>query len=247
MKNLLLLFLFLFYFPVYGVESLVRYKESSLNSNTQSEKNHRNIYIPTYLHDGPDIPFGDLQCPIPPKDRVKNYTGIQCVYSSIETLGRWAEEPKLINPPLTSRSNCKSYSGPQRAAEILNDLNVKFEQTYGNREKGIILIKKSMREGRGVLWDVPGHAMVLVHYDEKADKVCWIDNSDHLLKIQQTTVSRFKKRWNSWVLAIYADNDLITAKVHKYDFPIFDILNPYSKYSIDFIPFPILDVNYFYN
>jgi hypothetical protein len=236
MKNNLFLIILFWCFPVYGVESLVRYKETPIN--VQNEKDHTNTYIPAYLYEGLDVPFEQLQCPVPPEDRVKNYTGIQCVYSSIETLGRWAEEPKLINPPLTSRSNCKGYSSPSRAAEVLKGLNVKFEQTYGDREKGINLIKKAMREGRGVLWDVPGHAMVLVHYDEIENKVCWIDNSDYSLKIQQTTVDRFKKRWSSWVLVVYADNDILPAKVYKYNLPIVDILNSDAQFSKNFVPFP---------
>jgi hypothetical protein len=96
-----------------------------------------------------------------------------------------------------------------------------------------------MREGRGVLWDVPGHAMVLVHYDEKEDKVCWVDNSDSSLKIQQTTIDRFNKRWGSWILAIYADNDIVTQKAYKYDFPIFDVSDPSVKFPRNFVPFPI--------
>lgn len=235
--NLFLLCLVLFSIPTEAAESLARYKEVP-DKILDKDEDHVNTYVPTYIYEGLDIPLEALQCPIPHKDRVKNYTGIQCVYSSIEALGRWAEEPKLINPPLTSRSECKGYSGPSRAAEILNKLKVKFEQTYGDREKGIRLIKKSMREGRGVLWDVPGHAMILVHYDETNDKVCWVDNSDSSLKVQQTTIEKFKKRWGSWVLTIHADNDIVPEKVYKYNLPILDVENKSKKFPRGFIPFP---------
>lgn len=233
-KYTILIFLFLLNFAE-ATETLVRYKEVSKVS--QNESDYVNTYTPTYLCDGQDVPLDDLNCPIPHKDRVKNYTGIQCVYSSIEALGRWAEEPKLINPPITSRPDCKSFSGPKQAGAILDRLKVKFEQTYGDKEKGVKLIKKAMREGRGCLWDVPGHAMILVHYDEKQDKVCWVDNSDSSLKIQQTTVEKFNKRWGSWILVIYADNDITTEKVYKYNFPILDhdCLIDFQK---GFIPFP---------
>lgn len=238
-KYISLLFLILLSQPAYAqLETLVRYKETTKVS--KEEKDYVNKYVPSYVYKGEETPLEQLQCPIPPKDRVKNYTGIQCVYSSIEALGRWAEEPKLINPPITSRSDCKGYSGPSRAAEILNKLQVKFEQTYGDREKGLSLIKKAMREGRGCLWDVPGHAMILVHYDEFENKVCWVDNSDSSLKVQQTTVERFNKRWGSWVLVVYADNDIVTEKIYKYNFPIVDMLDSSKKFPKGFVPFPKL-------
>lgn len=217
-------------------ETLVRYKESP--RVVVDAKSYSTTFVPEYEYDGEDVPLETLQCPIPHEDRVKNYTGIQCVYSSIEALGRWAEEPKLMDPPLTSRSDCKGYSGPERAGEILKRIGVRFEQTYGDREKGIKLIKKAMREGRGALWDVPGHAMILVHYDEEEDRVCWVDNSDRSLKVQETTVERFNKRWGSWVLVVYADTDVVPEKIHKYNFPIMNEAGVLQDCPRGFVPFP---------
>lgn len=194
------------------------------------------MYVSLWGEEEPD----NIQCPIPMSDRVRNYTGIQCVWSSIEMLGRWAEEPKLMDPPITSRTDCKSYSSPSLAAKRLNQLNVKFEQSYDNRAEGLQLIKKAMAEGRGCLWGVPGHAMVLVHYDEATDTVKWVDNSDSSLKVQTTTVDRFKKRWDSWVLVIYADNDIIPMKMGGLarKIPIVDRNNPQGTYPKDYIPLP---------
>lgn len=158
----------------------------------------------------------DVQCPIPRKDRVANYTGIQCVWSSIETLGRWAEEPKLINPPLTSRSNCKSYSDPHRAGLLLESLNVKFVQAT-NREKCLELIRIAMKEKRGCLWNIKGHAMVLVHFDEQNNIFKWIDNSDSSLNVQTGTIDRFNQVFQNWILVIYADKDIIKYKNYKAD------------------------------
>lgn len=183
-----------------------------------------------------------VQCPIPMDDRVRNYTGIQCVYSSIETLGRWAECDKLINPPMTSRWDCKRFSGPSKAADRLNKIGVKFEQTSGDRKAGIRLIKKAMKEGRGCLFDVPGHAMVLCHYNEKEDVVRWIDNSDRSLRMQQTTVDRFHDMWSSWVLVIYAEPDLFPEKVRPNparQLPIIDRNGPQGEYPKDYIPLPL--------
>jgi hypothetical protein len=181
-----------------------------------------------------------VQCPVPMKDRVRNYTGIQCVYSSIEMLGRWAEEPKLMNPPLTSRGDCKGYSGPSAAASRLKKYGVKFEQEYRSREAGIRLMKKAMRDGRACLWGVPGHAMVLIHYDEENNVVKYVDNSDRSLRIQTITISRFKARWDTWILVIYADNDLFPNKINPLArrIPISDRNNPQGMYPKDYIPMP---------
>lgn len=231
-----LLLLVLLFGRANAADTLLRYKEASKVSTKETD--YVNTYVPTYTYEGDEVPLEGLQCPIPHEDRVRNHTGIQCVYSSIEALGRWAEEPKLMDPPLTSRSDCKGYSGPKQAGSILDGLKIRYEQTYGDKEKGLRLIRKAMREGRGCLWDVPGHAMILIHYDEQQDKVCWVDNSDSSLKVQQTTVERFNKRWQSWVLVIYADNDIITEKIYKYNFPILDHSQNIKEFPRGFIPFP---------
>lgn len=182
----------------------------------------------------------NIQCPIPMSDRVKNGTGVQCVWSSIEMLGRWAEEPKLTNPPITSRSDCKSYSSPSLAAQRLTQLHVNFKQEYGDKDRGLILIRKAMLEGRGCLFGVPGHAMVLVHFDESANIVKWVDNSDRTLKVQTMTINQFLSKWDSWVLVIYADFDVIPNKMHSiYQMKIQDRNNPQGNYPRDYIPLPL--------
>ena len=217
--------------------SLERYLPAPKRAS-KIEEDYANVFIPAYKSANKEPALETLQCPIPREDRVKNYTGVQCVYSSIEMLGRWAEEPKLISPPITSRSDCKSYSSPKVAANRLDKLGVKFEQSWGDKKKGIELIKKAMRQGRGALWDVPGHAMVLVHYSEEQDRVCWVDNADYQLRVQETTINKFYQRWNSWVLVIYSDKDIIPYKINKINIPIFE--NRIKKeYSIEFIPFPL--------
>jgi len=217
-------------------DSLLRYK-ASLNASS-NEADHINTVVPAYISSGSDAPLETLQCPIPRSDRVKNYTRIQCVWSSIETLGRWAGEVKLTDPPLTSRRDCKSYSGPRLSESVLTSLGVKFEQTYGDKERGLKMIRRAMDEGRGALFDVPGHAMVVVHFDEKEDRVCWVDNSDDSLKAQTSTVDKFMKRWGSWVLVIYAEEDIVAYKAHRRFIPILDAQKTESVFPPNFIPIP---------
>lgn len=217
-------------------DSILRYKASLTAS--PKEADHVNTVVPAYISSGSDAPLEALQCPIPRSDRVRNYTGVQCVWSSIETLGRWAGETKLTDPPLTSRKECKSYSGPGLSESVLNSLGVKFEQTYGDKKKGLKMIRKAMEEGRGALFDVPGHAMVIVHFDEKEDRVCWIDNSDDSLKAQTSTVEKFMKRWGSWVLVVHAEEDIVTYKAYRRFIPILDAQNPKVVLPANFVPVP---------
>jgi hypothetical protein len=217
-------------------DPILRYKVSLKDS--PSEVDHINTVVPAYVSSGSDADLETLQCPIPRGDRVKNYTGVQCVWSSIETLGRWAGERRLVDPPLTSRKDCKSYSGPGLSSSVLNSLGVRFRQTYGNKEEGLVMIREAMADGRGALFDVPGHAMVIVHFSEKEDRVCWIDNSDNTLKAQTSTVERFMKRWGSWVLVVYADDDIAPYKAYRRKIPVFDASNMLSPMPSNFIPVP---------
>lgn len=180
----------------------------------------------------------EIDCPIPMKDRVLNKTEIQCVWASIEMLGRWAEEEKLINPPLTSRNDCKSYSSPSSAERKLTELNVNFVQSYRNKTKGLELIRKAMKEKRGCLWSIPGHAMVIVHFDEKNDIFKWVDNSDYNLKIQTSNIKYFHDHWESWVLVIYGDYFKIENKIKKnYNLPMFQD-GKQIEYNKDYIQPP---------
>jgi hypothetical protein len=222
------------------------FKKSSLDKYhaspqlaSQIVQDYQTDFVKSYKSKASEPSLDSLQCPVPYKDRVKNYTGIQCVYSSIEMLGRWAGESKLSNPPITSRDDCKGYSSPDKVKETLNKLKVKFEQAYGNKQKGLDLIKKAMKEGRGVLWSVPGHAMVLIHYSEEENRVCWVDNSDRQLRIQETTIDKFNQRWTSWVLVIYPDSDniLLNRLGRNIQLPVIDHQNKDNKLN-NFIPFP---------
>lgn len=185
----------------------------------------------------------NVQCPIPMNCRVRNYTGIQCVFSSLECLARWAEIKELLEPePLTSRSGCKSYSGPIDAAEKLNNYGVKFENIYRDKGSALILLKKAMSDGRGALMDVPGHAIVICHYDEKEKIVKIIDNSDRSLRIQTWSMEKFNRLWGGWILVIYGKKDLFPAKARVGDLinqiPIIDRNNPQGVYPPNYIPKP---------
>jgi hypothetical protein len=147
------------------------------------------------------------------KDRVFSKTSIQCVWCSCELLGRYAEEPKLIN--LTDDPECKVTAARRSCARKLNKIKVKFVQTT-NRAEGRAMLRKAVtQERRGALFGVPGHAMNCVHYDEEKGVFKYINNSDRTLKVRTWTMSEFERRWDEWVLVIYADNDIIPQKYQK--------------------------------
>ena len=165
---------------------------------------------PVALFEGEaDDDLSGVMVPIPMKDRVFNRTGIQCVWASLECIGRYAEEMKLIG--LTKDRDCQSYSSPTGASRKLNQINVKFEQTTSKNDKSLIY-KAVVKEKRGVLFGIPGHAMVMVHYDEKNGVMKYVNNSDADLKIRTWKIEDFDRRWDGWVCAIYADNDIIRLK-----------------------------------
>ena len=184
-----------------------------------------------------DEDLSNVMVPIPMKDRVYNKTGIQCVWCSLETCGRYAEEKKLIG--LTDQADCKSYASPSSAATKLKKLNVKYEQTTSKSDRSLI-IKSVVEEKRGCLFAVPGHAMTLVHYDEKKGIVKYINNSDKTLKIRTWTMEEFNKRWDGWICVIYADNDIIPQKNSpKVDSKIIDRNGPQGSYDKDYILQPM--------
>ena len=214
---------------------------------------YQTTYVQPYDSGAPETDeLEGVQCPIPMKDRVRNYTGIQCVFSSTEMIGRWAECKELINPPITSRSDCKRYSGPSDLRNKLERFGLKpyteggsgpmYRQVYRNKQEAIRVLKEAMSEGRGALFGVPGHAMVVVHYDEAANIVKWVDNSDRSLRVQTMTVNRFMQRWDGWICVIYAEPDLMPAKAKglslAQQIPIFDRNEDQRDYPPDYIPMP---------
>lgn len=182
---------------------------------------------PVVAYEGHPSDDSEIMVPIPKKDRVFNSTGIQCVWATLETLGRYAQCDKLKN--LTSLADCKSYAKPDSVSKKLKQLNVKFEQT-SNFNRSLIL-KSVVKERRGCLFSVPNHVMTLVHYDEKNGTVKYINNSDASLEIRTWSMAEFNKRWDGWICVIYADQDIIPIKY----IPIIDRNGPQNNFSCEYI------------
>lgn len=180
----------------------------------------------------------ETMVPIPIEDRVFNRTGIQCVWASVECLGRYADEPKLIG--LTDHPDCKSYASPSSLAVKLKKLDVKFEQTTNRLDKSLIF-KSVVKDRRGCLFAIPGHAMTLVHYDEVGGIVKYINNSDKSLKIRTWTLKEFNQRWDGWICVVYPDLDFVYKKYTKsYPIPILDRNEAQGSYEYDYVLYPSL-------
>lgn len=239
MKRCFLSLCALFCVVVVGGLALVSTTKPQTNRSEQLYPYPGIVHInPVAAYEGvADEDLTDLMVPVPMKDRVFNKTGIQCVWASLELLGRYAEEPKLIG--LTNDPECKSYSSPSGASRKLKQIGVKFEQTTSKSDRSLI-IKGVVKERRGVLLGVPGHAMVLVHYDEEKGIVKYINNSDDELKVRTWTMEEFNKRWDGWICIVYADNDIIPFKYAPPAslLPIMDRNNPQGTYPKDYILIP---------
>lgn len=205
---------------------------------------YKTTYVDDYFSGIPEEDeMQDVQCPIPMECRVRNYTRIQCVFSSLECLARWAECSQLLEPePLTSRPGCKQRSDPRDAAAKLENFGVKFENSYRSKEESLKLLKRAMKEGRGALMDVPGHAIVICHYDEQQGIVKIIDNSDRSLRIQTWPIEKFNRLWGGWIMVIYADEDIFPAKARTGNLankiPIVDRNGDQKEFPKNYIPFP---------
>lgn len=183
-----------------------------------------------------DEDLTDVMVPIPMKDRVFNKTTIQCVWCSLETCGRYAEESKLIN--IIDLADCKGYSGPDNVSAKLKQLRVKYEQTTNKSDRSLI-IKSVVKERRGCLFSIKGHAMTLVHYDEQKGIVKYINNSDRSLAIRTWTMDEFNRRWTGWICVVYADNDIIPLKYSPaIAIPIIDRNSPQGSYPKNYILLP---------
>ena len=183
-----------------------------------------------------DEDLTEVMVPIPMKDRVFNKTTIQCVWCSLETCGRYAEEPKLIN--MTELADCKGIASPDDVSAKLKQLRVKYEQTIDKSDRSLI-IKSVVKERRGCLFSIKGHAMTLVHYDEQKGIVKYINNSDRSLAIRTWTMDEFNRRWNGWICAIYADDDIVSLKYSPAtEIPIIDRNGKQGFYPKDYILLP---------
>lgn len=142
------------------------------------------------------LPVFGQQVKIPQECRVRNKTGIQCVWASIETLARHHGVPAASN--LTDYY--KGLAGPNDALRVLRERRVQGYITYPGF-KNVQWLKDCCSKGWGAGVGLGGqHMLLVVHY--KDGQVGIIDNLDPELRVKYWTEPEFLNRWDGWTVTL---------------------------------------------
>lgn len=136
-----------------------------------------------------------VQVPIPMNCRVKNYTGIQCVWSSLSCLARYHNIPAAKN----LIDKYKSYAGPGDVRRALDPIGVKYVMNTGTKNKQFLVDYCAKGWGAGIGLNGT-HMVTLVHFKDGVVKI--IDNSDPSLRIQSMSEDQFMRRWDGWAVVL---------------------------------------------
>lgn len=160
----------------------------------------------------PDV--AGLQVPIAKKDRVFNKSGSQCVWCSIESLGRHHGVKELYEGNTRLTLNYTFATSPRYVAGALGTKypTVKWKQIQ-NRSQVKAFLKKYVAEKKfGAGLGVPGHMLNLIHYDEAAGNVKIIDNAgSKALQVQTWTMDKLDRVMDGWVLTVFPPNYIETS------------------------------------
>lgn len=149
----------------------------------------------------PDDKENSILAPLAEDNRALNLKG-QCVWSSIQNMGRQVGEPKLYN--LTKDPRCQGGANPSDVRRVLTALDVKFEQVSGDRKAAYKLIEKGLAEGRPCIISYGrAHVINIVHYDFHANKVGVVNNHGDRFQTKYMTLAEFDRQFKGWVCIIY--------------------------------------------
>jgi hypothetical protein len=142
-----------------------------------------------------------ILAPLAEDHRALNTKG-QCVWSSLQNMGRQIGETKLYN--LTKDRRCQGGANPSDVNRVLTALGVKFEQAYGNRKEAYALIERGLAEGRPCIisYDT-AHVINIVHFDRDANKVAVVNNHGDRFQTQYMDLAEFDRRFKGWVCIVY--------------------------------------------
>ena len=150
-----------------------------------------------------DPQFTDVDVKIPQSMRIYNKSGNQCVWCSLEMLGRHNGSKGCEG--LTDVYKDATGSGEVR--RVLTQRNVKFLQVENRRDYSFI--KKWVNtEKKGVGIGV-GHHMVLVCGFKENQFVKVIDNANSKLPIETWSWDKFTRRFDGWAIVVLGDNDSV--------------------------------------
>lgn len=175
-----------------------------------------------------------VQVPMTRDIRILNTKG-NCVWCSLEMLARYAELKKLYGITRDVRDGgdprCQGGSSPSPVRRFLEAENIRYEMIT-NYDRNF-LVKYCKEQRRGVAFDIPGHMLVLVHYDPDTKIVKVIDNADRSLSVQTWSWDKFHRSWGGWAYVIFAEPDIIPYKYNPWRYiPISGGLPP------EYLPMP---------
>ena len=138
---------------------------------------------------------GDTQVNVKQEHRIRNKDG-SCVWCSLTTLCLHNKVPNgyKLYPAY------KHGAGPDRAVQAMMAKKIPFyfqpKKTYNTH-----LIRWACKNGYGCAIGVPGHVLVLVHYEGDFVKV--IDKTGtHALKVRKWSKEKFREQWNGLVYVV---------------------------------------------
>ncbi len=141
-----------------------------------------------------------ISAPLAHDNRALNTKG-QCVWSSLQNMGRQIGEPKLYD--LTKDRRCQGGANPSDVHRVLTSLGVKFEQAT-NKKDGYKLMQKGLAEGRPCIISYSvAHVINVVHYDPLANKVGVVNNHGDRFQTQYHTLKEFDRLFKGWVCIVY--------------------------------------------
>lgn len=153
-----------------------------------------------------DPEFINVQVPIPKDCRVFNKSGSQCVWCSIECLGRYHKVKDLYEGDMriTKYHTWATWSGEVYHVMKTKYPNVKWAQISNISELKSFLRKYVAEKKIGVGFTIPGHMLNMVNYDEENKTVKVIDNiGPKALEIQEWSMAKFDSLAGGWVLTVF--------------------------------------------
>ncbi len=147
-----------------------------------------------------------VQVPIPKDCRVFNKSGSQCVWCSIECLGRYHKVRELYEGDRRLTLKYTWATGPAEVQRVLssNYPTVKWKQVQSKSELRNFIKTYVTEKKFGVGIGIPGHMLNLVHYDEQAKVVKVIDNcGPKALQVQYWSMDKFDRLADGWVLTVF--------------------------------------------
>lgn len=148
----------------------------------------------------PPFPNTELHVDVPMEMRIFNKSGSQCVWATIEMLGKLHKVKGVQG--LTNE--LKHATGPGEVNRVLTRKNVKFRQVTGKDLDFLEEWVTKKRMGCGI--GVNGNHVILVCHFERGKSVKVIDNSDPTLQVQTWDWNKFQSKFSGWVFVILPDD-----------------------------------------